>query len=45
MIKKPTRKGAVLDVLLTSKEELIMDVKVRDRLVCSDHKMVGFMIL
>lgn len=28
---------------MTSKEELVVDVKARDSLVCSDHKMAGFL--
>jgi len=41
----PTRKGALLDLVLTNKEELVEDVKVGGRLSCSDHEMVEFRIL
>ena len=39
------RKGAVLDCILTSKEGLVGDVKVKGILGCSDHKMVEFSIM
>lgn len=39
------RKDISLDLLLTRKKKLVIDVKVRDNLGCNDHKMLGFMIL
>jgi len=40
--EEPTRKGALLDIVLTNKEGLVEDVKVGGRLGCSDHEMVEF---
>jgi len=45
VVEEPTRKGALLDLVLTNKEGLVEDVKVRGRLGCSDHEMVEFRIL
>ena len=45
VVEEPTRKGALLDLVLTNKEGLVEDVKVGGRLGCSDHEMVEFMIL
>ena len=45
MVEEPTRKGALLDLVLTNKEGLVEDVKVGGRLGCSDHEMVEFRIL
>jgi len=39
------KKGAVLDLVLTSEEGLMSDVKLKGSLDCSDHKMVNFKIL
>ena len=36
---------ALLDLLLTNKEEWVMDVKVRGSFGCSDHEMIEFRIL
>jgi len=44
-VEEPTRKGALLDLVLTNKEGLVEDVKVGGRLGCSDHEMVEFRIL
>ncbi|GAB0206448.1 hypothetical protein GRJ2_003110400 [Grus japonensis] len=44
-IKEPTRKGAMLDLVLTNKEGLVGDVKLKGSLGCSDHEMVEFRIL
>jgi len=41
----PTRKGALLDLVLTNKEGLVEHVKVGGRLGCSDHEMIEFRIL
>lgn len=35
-------KGALLDLMLKRKKELLVDVKVRDSFGCSDYQMVGF---
>ena len=45
VVEEPTRKGALLDLVLTNKEGLVEDVKVGGRLGCSDHEMVEFRIL
>ncbi|GAB0207491.1 hypothetical protein GRJ2_003214800 [Grus japonensis] len=45
VIEGPTRKGALLDLTLTNKEELVGDVKAGVSLGCSDHEMVEFRIL
>jgi len=42
VVEKPTRKGALLGLVLTNKEILVEDVKVGGRLGCSDHEMVEF---
>jgi len=39
------RRGAVLDLVCTSKEELVGNVKLRGSLACSDQEMVEFKIL
>ena len=45
MVEKPTRRGVLLDLVLTNKEGLVEDVKVGGSLGCSDHEMVEFRIL
>ncbi|GAB0203608.1 hypothetical protein GRJ2_002826400 [Grus japonensis] len=45
VIEEPTRRGAVLDLVLTNKEGLVGDVKLKVSLGCSDHEMVEFKIL
>jgi len=45
VVEEPTRKGALLDLVLTNKEGLVEDVKAGGRLGCSDHEMVEFSIL
>ncbi|GAB0182166.1 hypothetical protein GRJ2_000681900 [Grus japonensis] len=45
VIEEPTRRGAMLDLILTNKEGLVGDVKFKGSLGCSDHKMVEFRIL
>jgi len=45
VVEEPTRKDALLDLVLRNKEGPVEDVKVRGRLGCSDHEMVEFMIL
>ena len=43
--EEPTRRGAMLDLILTNKEGLVGDMKLKGSLGCSDHKMVEFRIL
>ncbi|GAB0204405.1 mitochondrial enolase superfamily member 1 [Grus japonensis] len=43
--EEPTRRGAMLDLILTNKEDLVGDVKLKGSLGCSDHEMVEFRIL
>ncbi|GAB0182648.1 hypothetical protein GRJ2_000730100 [Grus japonensis] len=45
MTEEPMRRGAMLDLILTNKEGLVGDVKLKGSLGCSDHKMVEFRIL
>ena len=45
VVEQPTRKGALLDLVLINKEGLVEDVKVGGRLGCRDHEMVEFRIL
>jgi len=45
VIEEPTRRGAMLDLLLTHKEELVENVKLKGSLGCSVHEMVEFKIL
>ncbi|GAB0178067.1 hypothetical protein GRJ2_000272000 [Grus japonensis] len=40
-----TRRGAMLDLVLTNKEGLVGNVKLKSNLGCSDHEMVEFKIL
>lgn len=39
VIKEQISASAVLDLMLTNKEELVGSLKVRSSLGCSDHKM------
>jgi len=45
VVEEPTRKGALLDLVLTNKEGLAEDMKAGGRLGCSDPEMVEFRIL
>ena len=45
VVEESSRKGALLDLVLTNKEGLVEDVKVGGRLGCSDHEMLEFRIL
>ena len=45
MIEEPKRRGAMLDLVLTNKEGLVGNVKVKGSLGCRDHEMVEFKIL
>jgi len=43
-IEEPTRRGAMLNLVLTNKEGLVGNVKLKGSLGCSDHEMVEFKI-
>ncbi|GAB0177908.1 hypothetical protein GRJ2_000256100 [Grus japonensis] len=43
--EEPTRRGALLDLVLTNKEALVGDVRLKGSLGCRDHEMVEFRIL
>ncbi|PKU41825.1 fh1 fh2 domain-containing protein 3 [Limosa lapponica baueri] len=43
--EKPRKRDALLDFILTNKEGLIGNVKIKGNLGCSDHKVVQFRIL
>ncbi|PKU43200.1 glycerol kinase [Limosa lapponica baueri] len=45
MVEELMRRGAVLDLVLTSKEELVGYVKLKGSLGCNDHEMVESKIL
>jgi len=45
MEEEPTRRGALLDLVLMNKEGLVEDVKAGGSLSSSDHEMVNFRIL
>jgi len=45
VIEKPMRRGAMLDLVLTNKEGLMENVKLKGSLGCSDHEMVDLKIL
>ncbi|KAK4822670.1 hypothetical protein QYF61_019037 [Mycteria americana] len=45
VIEEPMRNGAMLDLVLTNREELVGNVKLKGSLGCSDHEMVEFKIL
>ncbi|GAB0189267.1 hypothetical protein GRJ2_001392000 [Grus japonensis] len=45
MMEEPTRRGAMQDLVLTNKERLMWNVKLKGSLGCSDHEMVEFRIL
>jgi len=44
VVEEPTRKGALLDLVLTNEEGLVEDVKVGGRLGCSNHEIMEFRI-
>ncbi|PKU37033.1 dtw domain-containing protein 2 [Limosa lapponica baueri] len=44
MVEEPMRRGAMLDLILTNKEGLVGNVKLKGSLGCSDHKVVEFKI-
>jgi len=45
VIEEPARRGAMLDLVLTNKEGLVGNVKVKGSLGCSDHELMAFKIL
>jgi len=45
VIEEPMGRCAMLDLVLTNKEGLVRNVKVKGSLGCSDHEMVEFKIL
>jgi len=45
VVEKPTRRGVLLDLVLTKEEGLDGNVRVRESLGCSDRDMVEFRIL
>jgi len=45
VVEKPTRRGVLLDLVLTNRDSLVKDVKAGGSLGCSDHEMVEFRIL
>ncbi|GAB0181373.1 hypothetical protein GRJ2_000602600 [Grus japonensis] len=45
VIEEPLRRGAMLDLVLTNKEGLVGNVKLKGSHGCSDHEMVEFEIL
>ncbi|GAB0179072.1 hypothetical protein GRJ2_000372500 [Grus japonensis] len=45
VIENSKRKGAMLDLVLTNKEGLVGNVKLKGSLGCNDHEMVEFKIL
>ena len=45
VMEEPMRRGAMLDLVLTNKEGLVGNVKLKGSLGCSDHEMVEFKIL
>lgn len=45
MIEEPMTRGAVLDLILTNKEVLVGNAKVKGSLDCSGREMVDFRIL
>ncbi|GAB0208992.1 mitochondrial enolase superfamily member 1 [Grus japonensis] len=45
VVEEPTRRGVLLDLVLTNKEGLVGDVKDGGSLGCSGHEMVEFRIL
>ncbi|PKU46943.1 glycerol kinase [Limosa lapponica baueri] len=45
LVEEPTRREALLDLLLTDKEGLVEDIKVEGNLGCSDHGKIEFRIV
>ncbi|PKU49359.1 glycerol kinase [Limosa lapponica baueri] len=45
VVEEPTRSGVILDLILTSKEGLVEDIKARGSHGCSDHEKIEFRIM
>ncbi|PKU32103.1 dtw domain-containing protein 2 [Limosa lapponica baueri] len=45
MVEEPMRRKAMLDLVITNKEGLVGNVKLKGSLGCSDHEIVEFKIL
>ncbi|KAM6381950.1 uncharacterized protein FN964_003655 [Alca torda] len=45
VVQEPTRRGALLDLVLTNTEGLAEDIKVGGTLGCSDHEMIEFRVM
>jgi len=45
VVEEPTRRGMLLDLVLTNKEGLAEVVKVRGSCSCSDNEIVNFRIM
>ncbi|PKU35602.1 dtw domain-containing protein 2 [Limosa lapponica baueri] len=45
VVEEPARRGAMLDLVLTNKEALVGNMKLKGSLSCSDHEMVEFKFL
>ncbi|PKU48463.1 glycerol kinase [Limosa lapponica baueri] len=45
LVEEPTGREALLDLVLTNKEELVEDIKVEGNLGCSDHGKIEFRIV
>lgn len=45
MKEEPTRRGVMLDLILTNKQGLLRNVKSKGSFGCNDHNMVEFKIL
>ena len=45
MVQKCTRKGTLLDLILTNKEGLVSNARLKGSLGCSDQEMVVVKIL
>lgn len=42
VIEEPTRRGVILDLVLSSREELVRKVMLQWSFGCNDHHVVGF---
>ena len=45
LVSEPTREGALPDLILVNREELVGEIKVGGCLGCNDHEMFEFSIL
>jgi len=45
VIDSPTRRDAILDLMLANAKEIPGDIKIGSSLGCSDHVQVGFPVL